>query len=202
MNFKKSVKRYFSEKFPHMRISGRQPAYRKLTHRGGKVDSPWPGWLSDPWMWTPAWTGTTTGDSSGAGQVYPGEKGLVPPVLWPCTSVAESACLRCWMLSYTRMVASYNAAGHSESSWLCTEVEVQTPGIISKHTQLSLLPGPAVSVCLPVCGCLVRLFSPTPVRNLPVFRSNTEVSCVGVLLRAVNAPSQPEWGDWRCLQAL
>lgn len=75
------------------------------------VDSPWPGWWSDPWMWTPAWTETTT-DSSAAGPVCLRGKRSVPPVPSPCMSVAEKAWQCCWMLSDTRMEASSNAAGH------------------------------------------------------------------------------------------
>lgn len=69
------------------------------------LNSPWPGWWSDPWMWTPAWTGTKT-DSCAAGRLCLRGKGPVPPALSTCRSVAETAWQRWRMLSDTRMVMS------------------------------------------------------------------------------------------------
>lgn len=67
-------------------------------------DSPWPGWWWDPWRWTPARTGRTAG-SCAAAPVCPEGRRRVPPVPWPCRSVADSA----WCCRFT----------DTETSWKC-----------------------------------------------------------------------------------
>lgn len=154
---------------------------RQFSKGAAVVDSPWPGWWSDPWTWTPAWTGTAK-DSCAAGPVCPGGKRPVPPAQWPYRSVAETAWQRCSMLSDTGM--SSNAAGHGEiptgsSGWaeVSDRVEINRCWVQSRLVPLD----PQVVSAVLNLRSTFLCWRVTQRWRVPEF-----------LLRAVTAPSHPE----------
>lgn len=81
-----------------------------------ELDSPWPGWWSDPWRWTPAWSGTEAGSCAAAPVCPRGRRPVAPPLLSRCRSVAETACWRCWMLWWYSVIQRSWMEGNNNPS--------------------------------------------------------------------------------------